>query len=183
MRKRAAHVRALGQPGLAGGQGHGRAAAGTAAGLGGVPGVEGGPEDLVEGVGPGPELGGVGLGHDQPAVLLQHPDADIRGLGDVVLVDGRAVGGPHPGHVFQVLDGHGQAVEEPGRPVASLVGHEPPGLLPGPVKAAGGQGVDPGVHLGDPCLGRVDQLQGADLPFFQKFHRPAGGQGDEFVHG
>ena len=97
--------------------------------------------------------------------------------------DRRALGGAHAGHVDQVLDGHGKAVEVAGRRLVGRRVHEPPGMLSRPLEAQGGQRVDRPVNRADAGLGGVDELQRRDLAAFQQRHRLARGEFHKLVHG
>ena len=96
-----------------------RAAAAAARRARRVVGVAGRAEDGVEGLRAGAELGRVRLADDDRAGAAQARDEQrVRGR-DVVAVDRRAVGRPHAGGVLEVLDRDRQAVQRPGRRVAS----------------------------------------------------------------
>ena len=75
---------------------------------------EGGPEDLIEGVGPGAKLRSVGFSNDDGAVGFQLLYQVIGAIGFVVCKEGRAVSCPHPCDVFQIFHSNGQSIQKAG---------------------------------------------------------------------
>ena len=100
------------------GQGDGRAAAATAAGLREVVGVPGFAEHLVEGLRARPELGNVRLADADRARLANALDDQIVLLGDVVAEELGALGGADAGREVEILVGHRQAVKDTERVAA-----------------------------------------------------------------
>ena len=160
----ATQVRAVGQPGHPGLQRYRGPARGTAAGERSAPRVAGDAEHLVEGVGTGAELGRVGLPQHDPARSLDTLHLPVGRIRHLVREDRRALGGAHARDFDQVLDQHGQPVQETRR---CRPAHDPPRMVARPLGAVHGHGVDQRVDRGDPGQGAVDQLERRDLPCAQ----------------
>src|SRR5262245_6296100 len=107
-------VAAMGQPHLASRQGRRTATCRAAGRKRGVPGVPRAPEHLVEGRAAGPKLRRVRLRNDNSTLPLDALHDGMRGRGDVIPEDRRAVGGAYASDVSQVFDGDGEA-REPSR--------------------------------------------------------------------
>ena len=109
--ERAAEVGALAERAHAGCQGDRRAAGRAAARERRIPRVAGLAEHVVERVGAGAELRRVGLAEDDRARRAQPLDRQRIGVGHVVGVDPRAVGGAQAGRLGEVLDPDRDAVQ------------------------------------------------------------------------
>ena len=162
--KRSAGVAPVGQGLHAAGQGHRGPAAAAAAGPGGIVGVAGLSEDRVVGLGPGAEFRGVGLADgDGPGLLQAFHDERVPGGHEIPVGQGTE-GGSDPLGPHQVLVGHGKAVEGthsiPG--CQGLVGGA--GLLPGPVRHQGHDGVDLWIEAIDLSEMGFQHLAGGKLP-------------------
>ena len=167
----AAEVRAGGEPDLARGECHRRAAGGAPAGLIDVPRVSGLAEDLVEGVGAGAELGRVGLGDHDGASGLQRLDQDVRARRHMVGIDRRAPGRAHALDLHQVLDRDGQAAEPAARAVrVRRLRHDPLGMGARPLDAERRQGVEMPVGGCNPLGAGLHHLQRRDLSAPQQVH-------------
>lgn len=137
----AAEVAAGGEPYLAGGE-RGRGAAGRAsAGLARVPGVARLAENLVEGVGARAELGRVGLGEYDAALVFEVSYEEVGLVGYVVSEYGRAASAADAGYVLQVLYRYWKAVKVAARGVRLVEVGQANGVFPGPVSADGGERV------------------------------------------
>jgi hypothetical protein len=92
-------------------EGHSAAAAAAAAGFGGIPGVEGGAEDFVEGLGAGPEFRSIGLAYEDGASLADAFDEERVLFRGEVLKDTGAEGGAEAFGGLEVFVRGGKAVE------------------------------------------------------------------------
>ena len=90
----------------------------------------------------GAELGDVGLADDHRTSPPETLDEQCVLHGDVVPIDGRAIGGADAGGVDQVLDGDGEAVERADRLTAGEGAVGGGGLVAGAVGDEGADGVD-----------------------------------------
>ena len=181
--QRAAHVGAVGERDHAGGQGGRSPAGGAARGTGRVGRVPGGAEDRVEGVGPGGELGHVGLAEDDDARAPDPFHDEVVGVGHVVGEQRRAVRRPPARDVVGVLEGVRQAVQRPDRCTGGevLVGRGRAG--PGPLLVEADDRVELGVALGDPGQVQVEQLARRDPAAPDGGRQLAGGRVDgEVAH-
>ena len=179
----AAEIGSGGQPDLAAGQRYRRAARGAAARLGGIPRIEGGAEDFIEGIGPGAEFRRVRFGEDDGAVAFQGLDHHVGARWHVVGEDGGAKGRPHPGHLVEVLDGDGKPGQPARCPACRVVRVHATSGFAGALGAQGGQGVEGAVGGLDARQGGIDGLQGADLGTPKKVHHGPRRQLEEFGHG
>ena len=153
-------VRAVRQPDLSGGQRHRRAARRSAAGERRVPGVERLAEDFVVGVAAGAEFRCVRLGEHDAATRLDPVDQRMRGFWNMVGMDRRAIGGPDPLDIHEVLDRDRQSSEPAARVAAgqtALFG-KPPRVITGPLGTKRWQGVHRRLDRVDAGERRVDQF-------------------------
>ena len=89
-------------------------------------------------------------------------------------IDGRAIGGAHPGHILQIFDGDGQAREQ-----APCIGARR--RRQGPLRAEGGHGMDRTVRGGDARQGSLDQILGLDLAPLHQIYRCPRRQAEELA--
>ena len=151
--QRAAHVAAVGDGHHAAGQRHRRAAAGAAARLREIVRIEGGAEDLVEGLRAGPELRRVGLADGDGAGAAQPLDDQRVDVGHVVAVDRRAPRRANPLGRDEVLVGDGQPEEGADRVAPREGGVGRSRLRQRALRREGHDRVDLSVHAFD--LGEV----------------------------
>ena len=161
---RARHVGAGGEPRLAGCERGRRSARRTSAGQSRVPRIERRAEHAVDGVAAGAELRRIRFGDHDGAVCFQRLDHDVGTIRDPVCEHARPFGPPHAFDCGEVLDHDRQSMEITGIVLAPGTGiHDAACLRARAIETADGQRVDERIDRGNPCLGRRNQIERADL--------------------